>query len=80
MECSVLGLFKLVLGISPKLTPDVANVSLRASKVSTKEGIELRPYDRGSIFMVALVLSPSGANGATEKCGNKKVIVHPCGN
>ena len=41
-----------------------------------EEGFELKPRDRGSAFVAALVLSPFKVNGATEKCGGKKSTVY----
>ena len=45
-----------------------------------EEGFELKPRDRNSALMAALMLSPSEANRATKKCSGKKSTVHSYGN
>ena len=67
------------MGVPFKLTLDTVNKGLRASKVPTEEGFELRSNDRGGIFVAALVLSPFEADKATEKGSNKRSIVYLCG-
>ena len=67
MRCPVSDFFQLILGVSPKLTPDGVNEGLRASEVLSEEGLELWPCDRSGALVAALVLSPSKADGATEE-------------
>ena len=69
---------QLVLGIHPTLTPNIVNKSLKTSEVSKKESFKIRPRDRVSTFVAALVLSLFEADGAIEKCGGKKSIVYSC--
>ena len=79
MGCTVSGFFQLVLGVSPKLTPNAVNKGLGTSEVLSKESLEFLPRDRSGAFVAVLVLSPSEANSTTEKDGGKKGMIHPCG-
>ena len=67
MGCPISDFFQLRLGVPPKLTPDAVNKGLRASKVLSKEGFELKPRDRSGALVAVLVLSLSKADGATEE-------------
>ena len=41
MGCPVLSFFQLVLGVSPKLTPDIVNKGLETPEIFSEEGFEL---------------------------------------
>ena len=69
--------FQLVLGISSKLASHAIDKGLGVFEVLSEEVLELRPRDYSGAFVAALVLGPSEANGATEKCGGEKGTIHP---
>ena len=75
----VLSLFQLVLGVPSKLAPDAINKSLVVPEVFSKEVFELRQRDRSGVFMAALVLGPSEADGSTEEYGGKGGTIYLCG-
>ena len=77
--CPVSSFFQLVLGVSPKLTPDAVNKDLRTSEVLSEEGLELLPRNGSGAFVVALVFSPSEADGTIEEGGGEGGTIHPCG-
>ena len=74
----VSGFFKLILGVFPKLTPDIVNKSLKASEVPTEESFELRPNDRGGSLVTALEPSPFKIDMATKKHDGKGDTIHSC--
>ena len=78
IRCPISGLFYLILGVFPKLTPNIVNKGLKTSKVFLKIGFEVKLYDKSSVFMVALLLNFSEADGAIEKYGGKKGTIHFC--
>ena len=74
--CSIVGFFLLILGILPKLTPNIVNKSLEIPKVFSKKDFEIRLCDRSRALITAFVLSPFKANNATEKQGCKQDIIY----
>ena len=67
MGCPVSNFFQLILGVSPKLTPDAVNEGLGTAEVFTEESLELWPRDQSGALVAALVLCPSEADGAKEE-------------
>ena len=67
MKCLVSGFFLLVLEVISKLTSDIVNKSLRASKIFPKYDFEVGPCNKNSAHMTILILSSFEAYEATEK-------------
>ena len=67
IKCLVSGLFKLVLRVFFKLTPDIFNKGLRISKVFSEKGFKFGLFDMSGALMVILMLSLSEANSAMKK-------------
>ena len=67
MGCLISDFFQLILEAPLKLAPDTVDKGLRAYEIFPEEGFELWPCNRSGALVVALVLSPSEADGATEK-------------
>lgn len=56
----------MILGVLSKLILKVVNKGLGVTKVFSEKHFEVRPFDKIGGFVVALILSPSEADGATE--------------
>ena len=74
----VSSLFQLILEVSSELTPDAIDKGLRVPKILSEEGLELWPRDQSGTFVIAFVLGPFEADGATEEGGGKRGTIHPC--
>ena len=78
MGCPISGFFQLVLGVPPKLTPDIVNEGLGAPEILPEEGLELWPRDKSSAFVASLMLSPSEADEIMEEDGGNRDTIYPC--
>lgn len=67
IRCPILGFFQLILGVSSNLTPNIADTGLEISKVILEKDFKLRPHDKRGTLEVALILSPSEADGTAKK-------------
>ena len=55
----------MILGVIFQLTSNTINKSLRVSKIFFEKGFKVKPRDKNSVFMAALILSLLEADGAT---------------
>lgn len=77
MRCIILGFFQLVLGVFSKLFLYVIDKGLKFFKIILEESFEVIPCDWSGVFIAALVLSLSKADGATKECGGKRGTINP---
>ena len=66
----------MILEISPKLTLDTINKSLRTSEIPIEEDFELKLYNKNSVLMVAFIPNLSKANKTMKKYSGKKNIIY----
>lgn len=66
LECFVLGLILLVLGVFSKFTLNIVNKGLKNFETLFKKGFEFGSYNKNSAFIEVLVLSLSKADSATK--------------
>lgn len=67
------------MGVLTKLAPDVVDKDLRVRKVFLEEGFEVRPRNKSNAFVMALMVSPSKADDATEVSNGKQGRIHSGG-
>ena len=58
MRYLILSFFKLVLGVSSKITLNIVDKNLGISKVFLKEDFEFKIYNWSDAFAAAIILGP----------------------
>ena len=67
LKCLVLGIFQLILRISPKFTPNIINKSLRILKYFLEKSFKVRLYNKNDALIMLFMISLSKTKGAIEK-------------
>lgn len=62
----VSGFFQLVLEVLSQYILNIVDNNPRISEIPSEKSFEVRPYDKSSAFMAALILSLFEANSVTK--------------